>query len=77
MEPAGQAWYEITARSHFGYPQPEDGWLEATYSSTCLRCGIHGSQRAPFRFRSEPKPGRSHFLQLNWVFARSLFGERS
>ena len=29
---------------------------------------IGGRQRAPFRFRAEPKTRRSHFLQLNWVF---------
>jgi hypothetical protein len=68
MQPVGAARYAIGGRSHLGYPQPEDGWARATYESSCLRCGIHGAQGAPFRFRTEPKAGRSHFLQLNWVF---------
>ena len=63
-------WYLLGVTSHFGYPQPEDSYVYTTYhtSDYCDRCGIGGKQRAPFRFRAEPKARRSHFLQLNWVF---------
>ncbi len=53
-----------------GYPQPEDTYLEVTYdlSDACPTCEIGKSQKAPFRFRSEPKSKRSQFIGLNWVF---------
>ena len=55
-----------------GYPQPEGdfGYLNATYDLTtyCPMCGIGNTQIAPFRMKDEPKWGKKHILQLNWVF---------
>jgi len=63
-------WLSICCTSHFGYPQPEDGYDRLTYdpSDYCPTCGIGGVQKVPFRFKSEPKAKRSSFLQMNWVF---------
>jgi hypothetical protein len=64
-------WLELGVTSHFGYPQPEDGFVyrSSTYQpgSVC-ECGIRGEQVMPFRFRKAPSQTRSHLLQLNWVF---------
>jgi len=62
------AWFVASATGQFGYPQPVDEYESLTYSDGCLRCGISGEQRAPFRFLSEPKARHSDFLQLNWLF---------
>ncbi len=60
---------EISATGHQGYPKPEDGYFEQTYDSTsCERCGIHGTQVAPLRFSGEPKSKTIQFLQLHWVY---------
>jgi len=60
---------EISATGHQGYPKPEDGYFERTYDSTsCERCGIHGTQVAPLRFSGEPKSKTIQFLQLHWVY---------
>jgi hypothetical protein len=66
---AGAAWLSIGATRFRGYPQPEADYHYQVYDPNgyCDRCEIRTSQRAPFRFRSEPK-GRDSFLQLNWVF---------
>ena len=63
-------WLDLGTTGHFGYPQPEDTYMEATYDTSdyCDRCGIGGRQDRPFRFRKDPKSKKSHFLQLNWVF---------
>jgi hypothetical protein len=63
------AWLRIGPTRHRGYPQPEDDYQYQIYDPDgyCDRCGIRTTQRAPFRFKSEPK-GRDSFLQLNWVF---------
>lgn len=57
---------------HHGYPMPDDdfGYLKATYDLTdyCTECGIGKHQIAPFRMKGEPKWGKRHILQLNWVF---------
>ncbi len=62
-------WYHITTRQ-FGYPQPEDSYIDKTYDSStaCLTCNIGLKQKSEFRFRSEPKAKHSQFLGLNWVF---------
>jgi hypothetical protein len=61
-------WYRIDT-GQFGYPQPEDTYLEGTYdlSAACLTCGIGKKLRNPFRFSSEPKAKHSQFIGLNWV----------
>jgi hypothetical protein len=61
-------WFWVKAAGHHGYPQPEDSYLEQTYSAVCHHCGIHAEQSTPFRFKAEPKASHSQFLQLNWVF---------
>lgn len=57
---------------HHGYPQPENdfGFLAETYDLTdyCAECGVGKHQIAPFRMKGEPKWGKRHILQLNWVF---------
>lgn len=62
----------LSANGQFGYPMPDgdNGYLEATYDlrDYCPNCGIGLVQKAPFRFRAEPKWGRRCLLQLNWVF---------
>jgi hypothetical protein len=64
------AWLELEPNWHWGYPQPEDGYKEATYdlSEYCKHCGIGMKQKASFCIRGEPKWGRNGILQLNWVF---------
>lgn len=58
--------------SEKGYPQPKGGfgYLKATYdlSDYCAACGIGEKQRAPFRMKGEPKWGKKHIFQLNWVY---------
>jgi len=55
-----------------GYPQPDDdfGYLTASYDLTdyCAECGVGKRQIAPFRMKGEPKWGKKHILQLNWIF---------
>ncbi len=63
-------WLQIEALGHFGYPQPEDDYHDATYdlSDFCRICAIGGVQNAPFRLRAEPRATRRQFMQLHWVF---------
>ena len=62
----------MVGNSHHGYPQPEGdfGYLAASYDLTeyCAECGVGKRQVAPLRMRGEPKWGRRHILQMNWVF---------
>src|SRR4051812_45310897 len=55
------SWLEMRPTWHHGYPQPDGdkGYLALTYdlSNYCSVCGIGAVQRAPFRFKSEPKWG--------------------
>lgn len=79
-------WYQIST-GHFGYPQPEDTYLEETYDLTagCATCEIGKKLRNAFRFSTEPKARHSQFLGLNWVFdevfvqdvVRRVFEEQS
>lgn len=61
---------QLWAWNH-GYPQPERafGYLDATYApgSYCEKCRVGMRQHAPFRMKNEPKWGRNHILQMNWV----------
>lgn len=61
-------WYQVFAKGHHGYPQPEDSYEAYLYESACLHCGIHGSQSGPIRVRSTSKAPHSHFIQPNWLF---------
>jgi hypothetical protein len=62
---------QMGASWHHGYPQPEGafGYLNATYDLTsyCRSCGVGKKQKAPFRMKRDPKWGKKHVLQLNWV----------
>ncbi len=67
-------WLELQPTWHYGYPLPDDdfGFLSLTYDSNavnyCLKCRMGKIQNSPFRIKGEPKWGRNHILQLNWVF---------
>jgi hypothetical protein len=61
-------WFTMSALGHHGYPQPDTDYDTLVYSETCVRCGIHGPQKAPFRVRPFRRATHSHFLQLNWAF---------
>lgn len=62
----------LVAEWHFGYPQPKNGfgYLAATYdlSDYCKVCGTGARQQSSFRLKGEPKWGKRHIFQLNWVF---------
>jgi hypothetical protein len=65
-------WNQVWASWNSGYPQPNPnrfGYLQATYdlAAYCSRCGSGKKQNAAFRLAAEPKWGRRHILQLNWV----------
>lgn len=63
---------EMMSTWNWDYPKPEkDGrYMAVTYdvSGYCRKCGMGAKQIAPFRFRGEPRWGRRHILQVNWVF---------
>lgn len=62
------AWFQMSARSIRGYPQPERDfeYLRIVYGEPCFHCGIFERQIAPFRLeKSASTP--SEFTQLNWV----------
>jgi hypothetical protein len=73
------AWYHLLT-GQTGYPQPEGdfGYFNATYDLDhgCPTCGIGATQKAPFRFRSEPKAKHSQFMGLNWVFDQVFVREQ-
>lgn len=63
---------EMMSAWNWDYPKPEKdfGYMKVTYdaSNYCRKCGTGAKQIAPFRFRGEPRWGRKHILQVNWVF---------
>ncbi len=65
---ASVRWFDMGAKGHHGYPQPESSWANQTYKGHCGGCGAYESQAAPFRFRKSNRAAHSHFRQLNWVF---------
>jgi hypothetical protein len=69
MKKMKKKWYYIST-GQFGYPQPENGYEEITYSKSigCNTCEMGKVQINPFRFRKEPKAKNSQFLGLNWIF---------
>jgi len=64
-----QSWFHLST-GQFGYPQPEEGYLDISYdmSAACKTCKIGKKQKSEFRFRSQPKAKHSQFLGLNWIF---------
>ncbi|MFK7771008.1 MAG: hypothetical protein AB8F94_02670 [Saprospiraceae bacterium] len=69
-------WFHIST-GQFGYPQPEDGYEEITYSKNkgCKTCGIGKEEVSQFRFRKEPRAKHSQFFGLNWVFDQIFIQE--
>ena len=61
-------WVRLSPAYEQGYPQPEDGWEEATYAHACPECGAGYQQIAPFRLRREPRLGRHDFMSLYWAY---------
>jgi len=62
-------WFVAYAQGHHGYPQPENNsWERFVYEAPCLRCGVHGPQKAAFHLRRSNRAPHSHFRQVNWVF---------
>lgn len=61
-------WYQMYAKGHHGYPQPEDSYESELYESCCLRCGVHGRQTGSIQLRSPGNAPNSHFIQPNWLF---------
>jgi hypothetical protein len=59
---------QVLAQGHHGYPQPENDYYNSLYAAFCLRCGVHGPQRAPFRLKRALLAPHSSFVQLNWIF---------
>jgi hypothetical protein len=63
---------EMVPTWHHGYPQPEDDfeYLEVSYdlASYCAMCGMGAHQVAPLHMKREPRWGKKHILQLNWVY---------
>lgn len=62
-------WYQMSARSSRGYPQPESEfeYLSIVYGEPCFHCGTFERQIAPFRFKKSVG-APSGFTQLNWVY---------
>ena len=69
--------WSYISTGNFGYPQPEDGYEEITYSKSdgCKPCEIGKVQIKPFRFRKEPRMKNRQFLGLNWVFDQIFIHE--
>lgn len=72
-EIAHARWLQLQARTHTGYPQPDEdsfGYREATYdfSHACKSCGVGRRQNAPFQMTGEPRWGLNGLLQMNWIF---------
>lgn len=65
-----QANWFIVSTGQYQYPQPEDGYKEATFdlSHYCNICGIGKVQNAPYRLKSEPKQQNSQFWGLHWEY---------
>jgi hypothetical protein len=61
-------WYQVFAKGHHGYPQPEDSYESELYETCCLRCGIRGRQTGSIQLRSPSKAPNSHFIQPNWLY---------
>jgi hypothetical protein len=60
--------FQMVARGHYGYPQPEDGYKALLFADCCVHCGIHGAQTTPFRLKRSVQKVLPTFSQLNWVF---------
>ncbi len=55
---------------YWGYPQPEDGFREASFStlSGCSVCGAGIRQTKPLRVKPPIRLGSNDILAMNWVF---------
>jgi hypothetical protein len=63
-------WLNLQPEWHFGYPQPEDSYIAATYdlSDYCRVCGVGKKQMKPFVMSGQPRWGSRSIVQLNWIF---------
>ncbi len=64
-------WIRLMPTFEQGYPQPEDGWKQATYADDgpkCSQCGAGYRQQAPFHLAKEPRLGRHDFMSLYWAY---------
>lgn len=70
-EVAQAEWVQVLPTWQSGYPQPDNdfGYIGITYdgAKACSLCGIGYTQRAPFRFKGEPRWGAKDVLQVHWV----------
>jgi len=70
-------WFHVVV-GEYQYPQPEDGYLRATFNldSYCNNCGIGKLQNAPFQLKTKPKQPNNQFWGLHWehdaVFVRAV-----
>ena len=62
-------WF-IIGTGQYQYPQPEAGYLNATFDlrNYCPHCGSGKIQNAPFRLKTEPKQHNNQFWGLHWEF---------
>ena len=69
LDEAQANWF-IASTGQYQYPQPEEGYKEATFDLThyCNNCGIGKVQNAPYRLKSEPKQQNSQFWGLHWEY---------
>jgi hypothetical protein len=65
---ANANWFQILV-GEYQYPQPEDGYLRATFNldNHCNYCGLGRSQNAPFRLKTMPKQLNNQFWGLHWM----------
>ncbi len=69
-EEISQAEWVLAGVGEYQYPQPEDGYIEATYDTSdyCRRCGQGARQDRPFRLKKDFVQKQAKFLGLHWVF---------
>lgn len=61
----------VTSSDYWGYPQPENGYIERCYNkdSVCPICNNGPIQKAPFLVKGAfPKSKKRELLNLNWVY---------
>jgi len=63
---------QICPSWHCGYPMPDDNfeYLNVSFdlSNYSRESGIVRVQKSPIRIKGEPKWGKKHIMQLNWIF---------
>lgn len=69
-ELASARFLEMRPAGYWGYPQPEDGFVDESYENAgcCPACGRGLVQNRPFLVKGPPRLGRNDILALNWTF---------